>query len=124
MSEAIFVPVVERLRTRARYYRSKGLDTFASELEAEALDAERMLVFGTSASKRRPAVVTPPLRPTPRTPPVPRDLAWVSVNQACAIAAVSRRTIYNWIGAGKITVKHTIGGSPRILQSSLWREAR
>jgi excisionase family DNA binding protein len=47
--------------------------------------------------------------------------AYVSIKRACAIVGVSRRTLYNWINAGKVTVKRTAGGPRRILVSSLWQ---
>jgi hypothetical protein len=34
---------------------------------------------------------------------------------------VSRRTIYNWITAGKVEYVRTAGGSVRIFVDSLWR---
>jgi excisionase family DNA binding protein len=47
----------------------------------------------------------------------------VSVNEACALIGVSRRTIYNWIAAGKVEYVRTAGGSIRIFTDSLWRDA-
>lgn len=47
---------------------------------------------------------------------------WVSIQQAQGIVGVSRRTIYNWVSADKVTVRRTAGGSVRILESSLWRD--
>jgi excisionase family DNA binding protein len=41
--------------------------------------------------------------------------------QACDIVKVSRRTIYNWISAGKVEYVRTAGGSIRIFTDSLWR---
>lgn len=46
----------------------------------------------------------------------------VSIPKACELMAVSRRTIYNWIAAGKVQYKRTAGGSIRIYVDSLWRE--
>jgi len=45
----------------------------------------------------------------------------VNINQAAAIAGVSRRTIYNWIEAGKIEYVRTPGGSIRIFVDTLLR---
>lgn len=45
----------------------------------------------------------------------------VSIAQACAIVRVTRRTIYNWLKAGKLRTKRTAGGSLRIYESSLWQ---
>ena len=36
---------------------------------------------------------------------------------------MSRRTIYNWISAGKVEYVRTAGGSIRIFTDSLWRDA-
>jgi excisionase family DNA binding protein len=46
----------------------------------------------------------------------------VSIMKACEMVGVSRRTIYNWIAAGKIEYVRTAGGSIRIFTDSLWRE--
>lgn len=46
----------------------------------------------------------------------------VSVNEACALIDVSRRTIYNWVEAGKVEYVRPVGGSIRIFTDSLWRE--
>jgi len=35
----------------------------------------------------------------------------VSIMKACALVGVSRRTIYNWITAGKVEYVHTLNGS-------------
>lgn len=48
----------------------------------------------------------------------------VSIRQACALAGVSRRTIYNWLAAGKLEYVRTAGGSVRIFEDSLWRPGR
>ncbi len=44
----------------------------------------------------------------------------VSLDQAAACLAVSRRTIYNWIRAGRLQTIRTLGGgSQRVLLASL-----
>ena len=43
--------------------------------------------------------------------------------KACEAVGVSRRTIYNWISAGKVEYVRTAGGSIRIFADSLWRDA-
>ncbi len=43
--------------------------------------------------------------------------------KACELVGVSRRTIYNWITAGKVDYVRTAGGSIRIFVDSLWRDA-
>jgi excisionase family DNA binding protein len=47
----------------------------------------------------------------------------ISIMKACALVGVSRRTIYNWITAGKVEYVRTAGGSVRIFVDSLWRDA-
>jgi excisionase family DNA binding protein len=46
----------------------------------------------------------------------------VSIMKACEMVGVSRRTIYNWIAAGKVEYVRTAGGSIRIFTDTLWRE--
>lgn len=119
---AVLNDVAERLRERARVYRRKGLSAFADQLEAEALDAERMALFGKTVDRLEHRRIAKADAPSAR-PPASSAERWISVNQACAAVGVSRRTIYNWIGAGKLQVRHTAGGAPRILEGSLWRQA-
>ncbi len=45
----------------------------------------------------------------------------VSINKACELLDVSRRTIYNWIASGKVGFVRTAGGSIRIFVDTLWR---
>jgi excisionase family DNA binding protein len=52
---------------------------------------------------------------------VPLDRRAISIAQACASVGVSRRTIYNWIAAGKVEYVRTAGGAVRIFEDSLWR---
>jgi excisionase family DNA binding protein len=47
----------------------------------------------------------------------------ISIMKACELVGVSRRTIYNWISAGKVDYVRTAGGSIRIFTDSLWRDA-
>ena len=42
--------------------------------------------------------------------------------KACELVGVSRRTIYNWLSAGKIEYIRTAGGSVRIFVDTLWRD--
>jgi excisionase family DNA binding protein len=46
----------------------------------------------------------------------------VSIMKACEMVGVSRRTIYNWIAAGKVEYIRTAGGSIRIFTDTLWRQ--
>jgi excisionase family DNA binding protein len=46
----------------------------------------------------------------------------ISIMKACEVVGVSRRTIYNWIAAGKVEYVRTAGGSVRIFLDTLWRE--
>lgn len=47
----------------------------------------------------------------------------VSIPMACDVVGVSRRTIYNWISSGKVQYVRTAGGSVRIFEDTLWRDA-
>ena len=47
----------------------------------------------------------------------------ISILKACELVGVSRRTIYNWITAGKVEYVRTAGGSIRIFVDSLWRDS-
>ena len=51
------------------------------------------------------------------------DRQTLSIMKACEAVGVSRRTIYNWISAGKVEFVRTAGGSIRIVTDSLWRDA-
>lgn len=48
----------------------------------------------------------------------------VNILQACAVAGVSRRTIYNWLKAGNLEYVRTAGGSVRIYSDSLFRPGK
>lgn len=50
------------------------------------------------------------------------DRQTVSIMKACEMVGVSRRTIYNWIAAGKVEYIRTAGGSIRIFVDTLWRQ--
>jgi excisionase family DNA binding protein len=50
------------------------------------------------------------------------DRQTLSIMKACEAVGVSRRTIYNWISAGKVEYVRTAGGSIRIFADSLWRD--
>ena len=47
----------------------------------------------------------------------------LSIMKAYEAVGVSRRTIYNWISAGKVEYVRTAGGSIRIFADTLWRDA-
>lgn len=47
----------------------------------------------------------------------------VSIPRACDLVGVSRRTIYNWMTSGKVQYVRTAGGSVRIFEDTLWRDA-
>lgn len=55
-------------------------------------------------------------------PEVGRTL--VSIMQACELAGVARRTIYNWLESGKLEYVRTAGGNIRIYADTLFRAAR
>jgi excisionase family DNA binding protein len=46
----------------------------------------------------------------------------ISITQACESVGVSRRTIYNWMAAGKVQYVRTAGGAVRIFEDTLWRD--
>ena len=46
----------------------------------------------------------------------------VTISEACEIAKVSRRTIYNWMDAGKLRVVRTTSGLTRIVLADLFPE--
>jgi excisionase family DNA binding protein len=45
----------------------------------------------------------------------------LSIKETQVKMGVSRRTLYNWMNAGKVKFIRTAGGAPRILASSLFR---
>jgi excisionase family DNA binding protein len=52
---------------------------------------------------------------------VDTDRKLVTIMKACELACVSRRTMYNWLGSGKLEFVRTVGGSVRIYADSLFR---
>jgi excisionase family DNA binding protein len=53
------------------------------------------------------------------TTPVPQLGRSVSIEQAAQVLGVSRRTIYNHIKNGRLATLRTLGGSQRVLVTSL-----
>ena len=53
----------------------------------------------------------------------PRIGRSVSLEQACQMLQVSRRTVYNWIREGRLETIRTLGGSQRVLLESLRQAA-
>ncbi len=53
----------------------------------------------------------------------PRIGRSVSLDQACQLLQVSRRTVYNWIREGRLQTIRTLGGSQRVLLDSLRQAA-
>lgn len=51
-----------------------------------------------------------------------RERASVTITHAASLVGVSRRTIYNWIEAGKVETVRTASGTRRIYVDSLWRK--
>jgi excisionase family DNA binding protein len=47
------------------------------------------------------------------------DYRVVTVNEACAIVGVTRRTMYTWINSGKLKYVRTPSGRIRIYRESL-----
>ena len=55
----------------------------------------------------------------------PDGTCWMTVNETAAFYGVSRRTVYNWLRAGKVTTQRSPGGPPRILvDTGAWEAAR
>ncbi len=46
----------------------------------------------------------------------------VSIPQACELARVTRRTIYNWMAQSKIQYVRSAGGRVRIFTDTLWTD--
>lgn len=46
----------------------------------------------------------------------------INIQQACNLMQVSRRTVYNWMDAGKVQFVRTPSGARRIIEATLWRE--
>lgn len=57
------------------------------------------------------------------TPFQPRIGRSVSLDQACQMLQVSRRTVYNWIREGRLQTIRTLGGSQRVLVESVRQAA-
>jgi excisionase family DNA binding protein len=49
------------------------------------------------------------------------ERATVTVNEACRLAQVSRRTLYNWMTLNKVAYVRTSGGARRIYLDTLFR---
>ena len=62
--------------------------------------------------------MSPPHNPSSSSPDGQKT---VNIQQACVVAGVSRRTIYNWLHDGKLVWTRTAGGSIRIVVDSLFR---
>ena len=54
--------------------------------------------------------------------PIQPHRATVSIMKACELIGVSRRTIYNWIAAGKVEYVRTAGGNIRVYVDTLFRD--
>lgn len=44
----------------------------------------------------------------------------VTIQKACELAAVSRRTLYNWMNSGRLPYIRTVGGARRIKAADLF----
>ena len=53
----------------------------------------------------------------------PSERRLVNIMQACDLAGVSRRTIYNWLAAGKVEYVRAASGRIRIYADTLFRPA-
>lgn len=47
----------------------------------------------------------------------------MSVNRACSLAGIGRRTLYNWMAKDKVEFIRTAGLAPRIFLDTLFRTA-
>ena len=47
----------------------------------------------------------------------------LTIGKASNIAGVCQRTIYYWIASGRVEYVRTAGGSIRIFEDTLWRDA-
>lgn len=54
-------------------------------------------------------------------PDWPHDEPGATVEEACTVAGVGRRTLYNWMDRGLVHWRYTAGGARRIRFRSLWR---
>ena len=52
-----------------------------------------------------------------------KQRASVSVNKACDLVGVSRRTIYSWIAGQKVETVRVASGNIRIYEDSLWQNS-
>jgi hypothetical protein len=68
-----------------------------------------------------PVVIRPPKKPSRTAKAEDYNPELLTIAQACAVTQMARRTITNWIKAGKIERIYTAGGAPRIVAASLWR---
>jgi excisionase family DNA binding protein len=50
-----------------------------------------------------------------------QERALLTIAEACKVASVSRRTVYNWLLKGKIEHVRTAGGRARIYADSLFK---
>jgi excisionase family DNA binding protein len=46
----------------------------------------------------------------------------VTIEEACKLVGVSRRTIHNWMDEGKVKFVRTAGGRARIFADTLWKK--
>lgn len=47
----------------------------------------------------------------------------VSVNQACSMVGVSRRTMYNWMASGRVKYVRTAGDMRRVFVDTLYKSS-
>ena len=50
----------------------------------------------------------------------PWNRRWLTVNEAAEECGVTRRTVWNWVAAGKLATRRTAGGGLRIAGDTLW----
>lgn len=68
------------------------------------------------------ALSSPSVEGQARLPTTAERLTW-SIPVVCEKLGVCRRTVYNWIAAGKVEYVRTVTGSIRIFADTLWKDA-
>ena len=91
-------------------------------------DTHKLLALHTESRRPRAAHHSRPLRLEAKRPKVKPleeesigERTAVTIARAQTLVSVSRRTIYNWINAGKVEYVRTAGGAVRIFVDTLFR---
>ncbi len=113
--------VADTLIGRAEHYDRAGHPQLAHALRVEADVAGKLADASAPDHRRRKPVMAPPPSRAELLGPTPATRRTLNIPQAAAAAQVSRRTIYNWIAAGKVEIVRGFGGGLRVYADSLWR---